>query len=177
MGTPAIPSDVMLFCSVLFHDDAPAGRAIGALKDAYGATVYESDPMPFTYTSYYEDELGSPVNRILVAFQTPVPRDCLPDVKLRTNTVEKTFSDRARRAVNLDPGILSLENICLATTKPYSHRIYLKCGIWAEVTLMYRKDSYQALPWTYPDYASPEMIRIFNSLRERYKEMSRCRGA
>ena len=41
----------MLFCSVLFHDDAPDGRAIGALNDAYGATVYQSDPKPLTYTS------------------------------------------------------------------------------------------------------------------------------
>lgn len=27
----------------------------------------------------------------------------------------------------------------------YSHRIYLDAGIWAEVTLIYRKDSYHPL--------------------------------
>jgi hypothetical protein len=167
----------MLFCSVLFHDDVNAGQAIDSLKDIYGAAAYESGSMPFTYTSYYESELGSPIYRMLVAFQEPVPRDILPDAKHRTNTVEETFSVRGKRAVNLDPGILSLENICLATTKPYSHRLYLGGGIWGEVTLMYRKDSYQAMPWTYPDYASPEMIQIFNSLREQYKEKSRCREA
>jgi hypothetical protein len=79
--------------------------------------------------------------------------------------------------VNLDPGILSLENICLATTKPYSHRIYLAGGIWAEVTLMYRKDSYHPLEWTYPDYASQELLEIFAHLRILYKEKLRCRAA
>lgn len=176
MGTPATPCDVMLFCSVLFHNAVPAGKAIGALKDSYGETVYESGPMPFGFTSYYEGELGSPLYRILIAFYDPVPRDSLPASKLRSNAIEETFTARGKRSVNLDPGILSLENICLATTKPYSHRIYLRSGIWGEVTLMYQKDSYRALPWTYPDYASPGMVEIFNSLREQYKEKSRCRG-
>ena len=174
MGTPATPCDVLLFCSVLFHDAVPAGKAIGALKNIYGDTIYESGSMSFDYTSYYEEELGTPLYRILIAFLDPVPRDCLPDSKLRSNAIEETFTVRGKRSVNLDPGILSLENICLATTKPYSHRIYLGSGIWGELTLMYQKDSYRALPWTYPDYASPGMIEIFNSLRDQYKEKSRC---
>ncbi|HON38613.1 MAG TPA: DUF4416 family protein [Deltaproteobacteria bacterium] len=177
MGVPATPCDVMLFCSVLFHDAAPAGKAIVALKDIYGEAIYESDPMPFDFTTYYEGELGSPLYRILIAFHDLVPRDSLPASKLKSNAIEETFTVRGKRSVNLDPGILSLENICLATTKPYSHRIYLGSGIWGEVTLMYQKDSYRALPWTYPDYASSGMIKIFNSLREQYKEKSRCRGA
>ena len=177
MGTPTIPCDVMLFCSVLFHDHAHAGQAVGTLSEMYGSTLYESGPMPFAYTSYYEEEMGSPLFRRLIAFQEPVPRDILPEAKHRTNAIEEALATRGKRSVNLDPGILALENICLATTKPYSHRIYLGRGIWAEITLMFRKDSYQALPWTYPDYASREMIDIFNSLRAQYRERSRCRGA
>lgn len=167
----------MLFCSVLFCDPVMADKAIAALGEIYGRTGYQSGPIPFTYTSYYEEEMGSPLSRILLAFDTLMPRDSLPEVKNRSNEIEDMLKTGGKRTVNLDPGILSMENICLATTKPYSHRIYLSKGIWAEITLMYKKDSYQALPWTYPDYASPDLINVFNDLRGRYKEKLRCPGA
>jgi len=121
--------------------------------------------------------MGSPLNRIVLAFERLFPRDALPAVKNETNRIEEGLRKDGKRTVNLDPGILSLENVCLATTKPYSHRIYLSRGIWAEVTLMYRKDSYQPLEWTYPDYASKDMLGMFNLLRKHYKERSRCRAA
>jgi hypothetical protein len=71
-----------------------------------------------------------------------------------------------------------MENICLATTKPYSHRIYINQGIWAEVTLIYQGNSFHKLEWTYPDYASNELIRIFNELRETYRRRRlQCREA
>lgn len=176
MGNPATPKDVMLFCSILFNSADSAGQAVAELKNVYGDTAFETIPLAFPYTSYYEKEMGSPLNRILMGFEAPVQRNSLPEVKNRTNTIEDKLKVHGKRTVNLDPGLLSLENICLATTKPYSHRIYLDKGIWAEVTLMYQKDSYHPLPWTYPDYASRELIDIFNTLRELYKESSRCRG-
>jgi hypothetical protein len=130
--------------------------------------------LPFTYTDYYHQEMGAPLARIVMAFSGLVPRDCLPEVKTVTNAIEERFLRNGSRTLNIDPGILSLENVCLATTKPYSHRIYLSRGIWAEVTLMFRRDSYHKLEWTYPDYASSEMIRIFNTLRDTYKRSIRC---
>jgi hypothetical protein len=177
VGIPAAPCEVLLFCSVLFSSSELAGQAVSELKDRYGSTLFHSDPIPFTFTSYYEGEMGSPLQRIMLAFDALVPRNSLPSVKNSTNSIEEKLMKDGKRPVNLDPGILSLENICLATTKPYSHRIYVNDGIWAEVTLMYKKDSYHSLEWTYPDYASHELIEIFNHLRKLYKEKSRCREA
>ncbi|HQG30629.1 MAG TPA: DUF4416 family protein [Deltaproteobacteria bacterium] len=177
MGIPALPCEVMLFSSVLFGDSAMADKAIAALKETYGRAGYQSEPIPFSFTSYYREEMGSPLYRVLLAFDILAQRDCLPEAKTRSNEIEDMLKAGGKRTVNLDPGILSMENICLATTKPYSHRIYLRKGIWAEITLIYKKDSYQALPWTYPDYASPELISIFNELRNLYKEKLRCPGA
>ncbi len=169
VGTAHIPHDVLLFCSILFSDTTPLDDVLSALKSSFGECVYQSKPMPFNFTSYYAQELGSPLQRIILAFDTLAPRDCMPDVKIRTNEIELEHLREGKRTVNLDPGILSLENVSLATTKPYSHRIYLDKGIWAEVTLIYTKKSYQALEWTYPDYASKELIGIFHELREIYK--------
>lgn len=159
----------MLFCSILFNEHATMEQVLSQLRNNFGEFVYKSHTMSFDFTSYYEKELGAPLHRIIVAFKDLVPRDCLPPVKIKTNEIEADFMMQGRRTANLDPGILTMENVNLATTKPYSHRIYLRDGIWAEVTLMYTNNSYRSLEWTYPDYASSEMIRIFHQLREIYK--------
>jgi len=58
----------------------------------------------------------------------------------------------------------------LATTKNRDHRIYIGQGIFAEVTLHFRGKSFRAWEWTYPDYATPEYIAIFNEIRALYRE-------
>jgi len=169
VGTALIPREVMLFCSILFGEDAPFEEALCLLKENFGDLAYRSETMPFVFTNYYEREFGSGLVRFLFAFDRLVQRNALVEAKIITNQIESTFIHEGKRRINIDPGILTQENICLATTKPYSHRIYLDKGIWAEVTLIYRKDSYHALEWSYPDYSSAEMIGIFNSLRETYR--------
>lgn len=177
MGRASVPEDVMLFSSVLYHGDAPVERAVSMLRGHFGETVLATAPIPFTYTSYYHEEMGSPLFRIILAFTQFVPRDSMPEIKIRTNEMEGAFLRDGKRTINLDPGLMTLENVCLATTKPYSHRIYLGKGIWGEVTLIYRGNSFQKLDWTYPDYASADMIEILNKLRETYKGRLRCREA
>ena len=70
--------------------------------------------------------------------------------------------------MNIDPGYLLLERFVLATGKNFTHRIYLGGGIYADLTLIYTRGDFQALPWTYPDYADPRMIRHLNQIRHRY---------
>ncbi|MCK4827091.1 DUF4416 family protein, partial [bacterium] len=61
--------------------------------------------------------------------------------------------------------------------KNYVHRIYLSKGIYADLTLVYKRKSFVPLEWTYPDYAEPETIGLFNGVRMQYmnqlKEMKR----
>jgi hypothetical protein len=49
------------------------------------------------------------------------------------------------------------ERFVLATGKNFTHRIYLGRGIYADLTLVYRGGGFQALPWTYPDYADARL--------------------
>jgi hypothetical protein len=56
----------------------------------------------------------------------------------------------------------------LLTTKNYTHRIYLKHGIYAEVTLYYKDGSFRPWDWTYPDYRTPGYIDFFNRARREY---------
>ncbi len=69
--------------------------------------------------------------------------------------------------VNIDIGAVYKEQVLLSTSKPYSHRIYLRDGVHAELTYTYENKSYHFLPWTYPDYQHEEKLEFFNSLRKR----------
>jgi hypothetical protein len=78
--------------------------------------------------------------------------------------------------MNIDPGYLSQAHLILATGKGYAHRPYLRDGIYADLTLIFRQGSFEALPWTYPDYAAPETICLFNGIRRKYLlQMKRLR--
>ena len=69
--------------------------------------------------------------------------------------------------MNIDPGYLTLFQLVLASAKPFSHRIYLDRGIWAEVTLLFRDGTFETLPWTYPDYKAN--IPLFNEWKKSLK--------
>lgn len=72
------------------------------------------------------------------------------------------------RQVNLDPGVMSLHNLMLLTTKNFAHRVPLKDGIYIEVTLLWQKSEFQDLPWTYPDFKSAEYKTILKKIRTMY---------
>ena len=70
------------------------------------------------------------------------------------------------RHLNLDRGYLTPAKLVLASTKDHAHRIYLRDGIFAEVTLVYRQRKWQPLEWTYPDYRRDDYQAFFTQCRE-----------
>ncbi|MDD5512405.1 MAG: DUF4416 family protein [Candidatus Omnitrophica bacterium] len=100
--------------------------------------------------------------------QEPRTMDQGPRTELAWYVVRGPWSVK-KRSINIDPGYLDMAKLVLATTKDFCHRIYLGSGIFGEVTLVYRKDSFQPWEWTYPDYRSREYIETFNRIREIYR--------
>ncbi len=94
----------------------------------------------------------------------------LSGVKCRTNEWEVEYAKQAdhseARPLNLDPGYLTLAKLLLASTKDHAHRIYLERGIYAEVTLNYRRRDWRSLDWTYPDYCREDYHEFFSRCRE-----------
>jgi len=141
------------------------------LTARFGPIDLESPVYDWNHTTYYEKELGSDLKRRFVFFEQPISPDSLPEIKRFTIALEQRWfrmtSDGNFRRINLDPGYLAPSKIVLATTKDYSHRIYLRDGIFAEVTLVYQGKSFIPLPHTYPDFRSDEYISLFNDARKR----------
>ncbi len=148
------------------------GPAEDALSARFGSTDLHTDILPFTHTNYYDDELGTPLLRKFVSFARLIDPATLADVKLLTNELERGWAhhraDKVARRLNLDPGYLTEAKLVLATTKDHAHRLYLRDGIYAELTLQFRGQEFQPLGWTYPDYRTPEYLAFFELVRAKY---------
>jgi len=145
-----------LVVGLLSPDQNLLSQAQSALVEGFGTISVKSPEIPFNFTDYYEKEMGPGLIRQWVGFQGLVEPDQLYDFKGRTGLLEKRFrGPDGKRRVNLDPGMLTLHNLVLASTKGFAHRIYMREGIFAELTLVFQSGKFQPLAWTYPDYQTP----------------------
>ena len=174
MGRPKVPKPAKLVMSLISSEDELLMKAMEDLKSFLGEVDLLSDLLPFGFTRYYDKEMGTPLFRRFIAFKELVQREALADIKKRTNGVEERYSRDGCRKVNIDPGVLSEENFVLATTKGFAHRVYLRDGIYADLTLIFRNRSFRPQEWTYPDYRQKEVIELMNGLRRSY--LSQLKG-
>lgn len=159
-----------LIVPILISDEAILPAVKEKLEEDFGKIDYTSAPIPFTFTDYYHREMGPHIQRFFLSFRPLIDPSRLALIKLRTNEIEKTFTAGGRRKVNLDPGILNLSRLILATTKDNAHRIPLAKGIYGEITLLYMRKNFQHLFWTYPDYRTEAYKNILRKIREIYRE-------
>jgi len=163
-----LPGPAILVMGVLANSEAAYSEAGSRAEQIFGPLFRRTLPVPFEeFSRYYENEMGPGLMRSYWAFTEKVPRGSLVEAKLATNRIEKDMSSNSLRTVNLDPGLLSPESLVMATTKPYSHRVYLSKGIYGELAFMFRKDGgVNPLPWTYPDYRGPIAVDFFSGVRK-----------
>ncbi|MCG6553041.1 MAG: DUF4416 family protein [Candidatus Magnetominusculus sp. LBB02] len=164
-GLRADSEDSLLFAGVLYTETYPYELFRDRLVELFCPIRLESEPRPWDYSEYYNRELGSPIMRRFIIFDTLIRSETLPDIKLKAIALEKSLSLNGRRRYNIDPGYITLSKLVLATTKNYSHRIHLRDGIYAEVTLLYRGSSYVPNCFTYHDYSETDSVEFFKQGR------------
>ena len=170
MSKPSTPKPVKLIVSLISGDKDLFAFVAGDLSRTYGRIDFLSKHIPFTTTTYYQAEMGESLMRRFITFEKLIEPDKLPEIKRWTDGLESKQKDvEGNRRVNCDPGYIALDHLILATNKKYSHRPYLRDGVYADLTLVYKRKGFQPLGWTYPDYGSAEIIKIMNRLRERYR--------
>jgi hypothetical protein len=160
---------VVRFCAVISRHHALRNHAINFLADQWGPCVARSDELEFEASGYYQATMGSQLIKTLVAFAGFVDPSGLADWKQQTNDWESnlatTGSYPESRPLNLDPGYLTQAKLVLATTKDRDHRIYLRDGIFAEVTLTYVARQWQSHRWSYPSYRTADVAEFANQCR------------
>ncbi len=177
MSNPSEPDPVKLIASLFSPEKGLIDKIISELSNTFGQADWNSPELFFDRTKYYAREMGWPLYRRFISFEKLIQPDNLVQIKLKTNELERQYLQDGNRLVNIDPGYISPERLVLATGKNYVHRIYLSKGIYADLTLVYKRKSFVPLEWTYPDYAEPEIMGLFNGVRMQYmnqiKEMKR----
>jgi hypothetical protein len=154
-----------LFCGMMYRDESVFELGLKMLAVKFGGVEKLSEPYDFNFTDYYEKEIGSGLEKRFAVFQKSIDRAELADIKIFTNMIEKKLSIDGSRQINIDPGYVTRANLVLATTKELPHRIYLKDGIFAEVTLLFKKDGCKYLDWTYPDFKTKKACEFFLGIR------------
>ena len=164
---PAEP--VALTCAVMADAETNLVRARNALVEQLGPLYCQSAVYPFAFTSYYEAEMVTGLIKQLLCFDERVDPAELPRIKHWTMELEKKMGreeqERLLRRVNVDPGLVSIESLVLATTKYSGHRICIAPRLYAEVTLLYQKGRYAPLQWTYQDYQTEGVQQFLLEIR------------
>jgi hypothetical protein len=180
MSVPKSPPPQKLLIAVIYRDRAVLDQCLERLAPRFGPSDFSTRETPFRQTSVYNAEMGPSLFRRFFTYRDLAGPGELAAIKLFTNSLENQHLEEGRRLINLDPGLVCLKTLVLATGKNPGHRIYLGQGIHADLTLLFERGSYRPLPWTYPDYADPAMIDFLNRIREAYKldlrELAREKG-
>lgn len=178
MGSPREPNPVKLFVALLCNDKTLVAPVEANLSDIFGAIDWASDLLPWTVTNYYREEMGPKLQRKFVSFTPLIEPSKLADIKLITHDVEAKYlwssGDKRGRNVNVDPGYLEANKVVLASTKNAAHRLYLRAGIYGEVTLQFCHGTFEPSAYTYPDYRWPETLSFFLALRSAYLRQLRA---
>ena len=166
MGITKKPLLAKLFFACTYNDEFDIREFYEYVEKEFDSISIYSPIMDFSaFTKYYNKEMGSELKKQLIAISGTVNIEQLHKIKLKTNEIEDRYSTNNNRIINIDPGYLTEAKVVLFSTKNHIHRIYIADGIFAEITLSFRKDSYDANPKTYVDYRQKEFVDFFHKLR------------
>ncbi len=167
------PKPVKLFIGMISQDISLFDELKERLKEIFGPSDMESSVWQWEHSDYYKKEMGAGLKRQFIFFDKLINPDAIAEIKLKTIKLEGQYlNENSGRRINLDPGYLDSAKVVLVSTKDFSHRIYLDKGIYGEVTLVYSGNSYQILPYTYPDFRTEEYHNLFKKVREGYKALA-----
>jgi hypothetical protein len=168
------PKPVKLIIGILAANETSLAAAVKAISKSFGIIDLTSDVWPFTQTDYYKDEIGPNALRQFVTLEKLIDPGKLAQIKHDTNSLEQQLADSLKlslpRPVNLDPGFIEPSKLILASTKNFSHRIYIGNKMFAEVTLMYEKGNWRHFEYTFPDYRRSCYQDFLSKVRSRLLE-------
>jgi hypothetical protein len=180
MGQPTPHSSALLLLAAFSRHDAALDWARQKAIEAWGPLALESTAFAFDETHYYDATMGPNLKKRFFAFTRLFDPAELAEVKLLTKRWEEEYAAAAGHAeprpLNLDPGYLTLGKLVLASTKDFAHRIYLGCGIHAEVTLTYKHHAWRHHEYTFADYRRADYQQFFSECRDYLHERLRESG-
>lgn len=162
------PLKVILFCAVLYGKTMRDSHQ-KVIQDNFGDIYLKSEESDFAHSSYYNPEMGDNLVKYFAGFEKFIYPDEIVNYKLEAVSLEETFLIEGKRQINIDPGYVALEKVVAASTKNFTHRIFIGNSIYCDLQLMRRGKRYEPLPWTFYDYKTPVAHGFFEAMRARLK--------
>ena len=166
-----------LIVGILAADEDCLAQAVQRISRELGPLDLTSQVWNFTQTHYYDQEIGTHIIRQFVCLDRLIHPGDLAQIKHQTNALEQDMAQALAyatpRPINLDPGYVEPSKLVLASTKNFSHRIYIGKNMYAEVTLIVDKGQWSALRYTFPDYRQSDYFGFFEQVRQRLRSQLR----
>jgi len=170
MGQPTQHPPALLLLAAFSRHDEALHWARRRAEAAWGPPALESPLFDFQQTDYYTPSMGAGLRKLFLVFPSGYDPARAVDDKRLTNAWEEEYaresSHEEPRPLNLDPGYLTRGKLVLTSTKDFAHRIYLRDGIFAEVTLFYRRGGWRHHEFTFADYRRADYHAFFDRCRE-----------
>lgn len=150
------------------------------LEKLLGPVELVSPIFSFQPTMYYAQSMGTDLKRCFFAFERFADPGEMATWKIAANQLEAELKAALapdgvpNRPVNIDPGYVTGSKLLLASTKDYPHRIYLRDGIYAEITITFRSGKWISHKMTFPDFESGIYDSFLTLVRDGHVRKSRA---
>jgi hypothetical protein len=166
------PPPGRLIVSYIYSSVDALAESLTRIERIYGPVQFETIDMPCLSAKTYAEEMGDRLHRRFFSFTNLVPRESLPSIKKTCARIEPSFADEIAgalfRTVNIDPGIMTPDNLVMASYREFNHRIYLSEGVYSDIQLVHSRTQFTRLPWTNPDFYQDEAIDFFERVRDSF---------
>lgn len=166
------PPPGRLICSVAYAQIDALADCLKKLEHQFGEVQFETLDIPFSSEPRHREEMGHDLTRRFFSFDKMVPRDRLSDLKRICRKIEAGFADQVDdflfRTVNIDPGIMTPDNVIMASSQGHHYRVYLTAGVFAQIELIWSRGRFVRLPWTNPDFTHAEAVDFFERVRDTF---------
>jgi hypothetical protein len=167
------PAQGRLIISTIYSSMDALADSLKAVERRFGRVQFETIEIETSAADEYREEMGDNLMRRFFSFERPVSRDALVELKAVCHKIEPMFADNVGdfvfRTVNIDPGILTPDNLVMASHREFNHRLYLRDGVFAEVALIYSRGRFMRLPWTNPDFYDNEAVEFLKRVRDSFE--------
>ncbi len=146
----------LLFMAVMYSSEDNFNRVKDELVRKYGSIKAESNSYDFSFTDYYEEEMGSGLKKRFLVFEKAIEKKDLVEIKNNITEIEEKYSKEKRRTVNIDPGYLSDKELVLATFKGKDFKEKISDKVWVHRVLEFDDYKVKEFFHTFADYKIKE---------------------
>lgn len=142
----------LLFMAVMYSSEDVFAKTKNDLISEYGEVKAESFTYSFSFTDYYEQEMGLNLKKKFLIFNKEVSKKDLIEIKFFITEIEEKYSQDNKRTVNIDPGYLSSKELVLATFKQRSFKEKIHDKVWLHKVLEFDGNNIKHFFHTFADY-------------------------